>query len=91
MQVYKPALKCHCPVPPCLQAMFLMALRISRLSEEGRLSHEQASLVKAWNTLRGRECVALARELLGGNGVVTDYQVAKVFCDMEVRQCNGVL
>jgi hypothetical protein len=38
--------------------------RITRLSEEGRLSHEQASLAKAWNTLRGRECVALARELL---------------------------
>ncbi|GBF89683.1 acyl-coenzyme A oxidase, peroxisomal [Raphidocelis subcapitata] len=57
--------------------------RITRLSEEGRLSHEQASLAKAWNTLRGRECVALARELLGGNGVQADFLVAKHFCDME--------
>ena len=41
------------------------------------MSHEQASLVKAWTTLRGRECVALAREVLGGNGVVAEFLVAK--------------
>ena len=38
---------------------------------------------QAWNTLRGRETVALARELLGGNGVVSDFLVAKAFSDME--------
>jgi len=27
--------------------------------------------------------VALARELLGGNGVVSDFLVAKAFSDME--------
>lgn len=31
----------------------------------------------------GREVVALGRELLGGNGVVSDFLVAKTFCDME--------
>lgn len=31
----------------------------------------------------GREVVALGRELLGGNGVVGDFLVAKTFCDME--------
>ncbi len=30
--------------------MFLMAHRLTKLHEEGRMSHEQASLVKAWNT-----------------------------------------
>jgi acyl-CoA oxidase len=35
------------------QAMFLMAWRLTRLYEGGGMSHEQASLVKAWNTLRG--------------------------------------
>ena len=34
--------------------------------------------MKGWTTLRGREVVALGRELLGGNGVVTDFGVAKV-------------
>ena len=28
--------------------------------------------------------VALAREMLGGNGIVSDFLVAKQFCDMEV-------
>lgn len=32
----------------------------------------------------GREVVALAREMLGGNGIVSDFLVAKQFCDMEV-------
>jgi acyl-CoA oxidase len=35
--------------------MFLMAWRLTKLAESGTMSHEQASLVKAWNTLRGRE------------------------------------
>ena len=42
-----------------------------------------SACTQAWNSLRGRETVALARELLGGNGVVTDFLVAKMFCDME--------
>lgn len=66
-----------------IQAMFMMSLQLSRLSEAGRMSHEQASLVKAWNTLRGREVVSLGRELLGGNGIVSDFLVAKAFGDME--------
>jgi acyl-CoA oxidase len=35
--------------------MFMMSWRLSKLAESGTMSHEQASLVKAWNTLRGRE------------------------------------
>jgi acyl-CoA oxidase len=58
--------------------MFLMAHRLTKLHEEGRMTHEQASLVKAWNTLRCREVVSLGREILGGNGIVTDYSIAKV-------------
>lgn len=60
------------------QAMFLMAWRLTKLYEEGRMSHEQASLVKAWNTLRGREVMALGREVLGGNGILSEFLVAKV-------------
>jgi acyl-CoA oxidase len=37
------------------QAMWLMAWRLTRLAEEGEMTHEQASLVKAWTTARGRE------------------------------------
>ena len=65
------------------QAMFLMAWRCTVLLEQGKLSHEQASLVKAWTTARGREVVSLGREILGGNGILSDFLVAKAFCDAE--------
>ena len=39
------------------------------------MTHELASKTKAWTTLRGRETVALGRELLGGNGIVADFLV----------------
>ena len=39
--------------------------------------------MQAHNTLRGRECVSLARELLGGNGILYDNTVARHFADME--------
>ena len=41
------------------------------------------TMTKAWTTRTGRECLALARELLGGNGIVLDFGVAKAFCDLE--------
>eukprot|EP00887_Chlorella_sp_A99_P006329 scaffold3.g6329.t1 len=66
-----------------VQAMFLMAWRLTQVAEGGRLTHEQASLVKGWNTLRAREVVGLGRELLGGNGILADFLVAKAFCDAE--------
>ena len=66
-----------------IQAMTLLAWRLSTLHQAGRMTHEHASLAKAWTTLRGREVCALGRELLGGNGVVADFLVAKAFADME--------
>ena len=66
-----------------IQAMTLMAFRLSQLHEQGRMTHEHASLAKAWNSLRGREVCALGRELLGGNGIVADFLVAKAFGDIE--------
>ena len=36
-----------------------------------------------WYASAGREVVALGRELLGGNGIVSDFLCAKTFCDME--------
>ena len=65
------------------QGCALHAWNLARLHEAGDLSHGQASLVKAHNTRASREAVALARELLGANGMLTDWIVAKHFCDAE--------
>jgi acyl-CoA oxidase len=66
-----------------IQVMFLLGLRGCQLLSQNKLTHGMSSMMKAHNTKLGRECVALARELLGGNGIVRDYAVATAFCDME--------
>ncbi|MDJ0354842.1 acyl-CoA dehydrogenase family protein [Paenarthrobacter sp. PH39-S1] len=43
----------------------------------------QVALAKAFTTARMRETVAMGRSLLGGNGIVTDYRMAKIFADAE--------
>lgn len=61
-----------------IQAMALLAWRLSKLYEEGTMTPGQASMAKSWITLRARETVALGRELLGGNGILSEFLVAKV-------------
>ncbi|GMH30029.1 hypothetical protein Nepgr_031872 [Nepenthes gracilis] len=66
-----------------IQAMFLLGWRLCKLYENGKMTPGHASLGKSWITLRARETVALGRELLGGNGILTDFLVSKAFCDLE--------
>lgn len=48
-----------------------------------RPSMAQVALAKAHTTAAMRETVALGRSILGGNGIVSDYGMAKVFADAE--------
>ncbi|XVE76567.1 hypothetical protein DITRI_Ditri12bG0183800 [Diplodiscus trichospermus] len=66
-----------------VQAMTLVGWRLCKLCEKGKMTPGQASLGKSWISLRARETVALGRELLGGNGILADFLVAKAFCDLE--------
>ncbi|CAD6264285.1 unnamed protein product [Miscanthus lutarioriparius] len=66
-----------------IQAMWLLGWRLCKLHGSGKMTTGQASLGKAWIAKQARETVALGRELLGGNGIVTDFHVGKAFCDME--------
>src|SRR6202030_4248978 len=60
-----------------------MVVRLSQMQDEGKLQDYHASLAKAFCTVRMRETVAWAREIVGGNGIVLDYQVARFFADAE--------
>lgn len=60
-----------------------MMVRLSQLEDEGAAKDEQSALAKAFTTARMRESVAIGRSLLGGNGIVTDYEMAKIFSDAE--------
>ena len=43
----------------------------------------RAALAKSYASALMRETVSLGRSLLGGNGIVTDYRMAKIFADAE--------
>src|SRR5713226_504593 len=60
-----------------------MVVRLSQLQDEGKLKDEHASLAKAFCTVRMRESVGFARELLGANGILLDHQVGRFVADAE--------
>src|SRR5438105_52277 len=60
-----------------------MVVRLAQLEAEGKMTDAHAALSKAFCTARMRETVAWARELLGGNGIQLDYNVARFFADAE--------
>jgi alkylation response protein AidB-like acyl-CoA dehydrogenase len=60
-----------------------LIVRQAQLHAEGKLTDSHAALAKAFCTAKCRETVAWARELLGGNGIVADYKVARFFADCE--------
>ena len=66
-----------------LTACQCLMLRLAQLDDEGKLSDHHAALAKAYCTAKARETVAWGRELLGGNGIVADYHVGKLFADVE--------
>jgi glutaryl-CoA dehydrogenase len=60
-----------------------MMVRLSQLEDAGQAKDEHSALAKAFTTARMRESVAMGRSLLGGNGIVTDFEMAKIFADAE--------
>ena len=60
-----------------------MVVRCSQMLDEGTQRDEHASLAKAFTTARMRETVGYAREVMGGNGIVLEYDVARFFADAE--------
>ena len=64
-------------------AMQLYCLRVSRLEEQGKLTDTIAALAKMNNTLKARQVIADARDLLGGNGILLDRHVMRHMADIE--------
>jgi glutaryl-CoA dehydrogenase len=60
-----------------------MMAGLARLQDEGAADMPQVALAKSYLSARMRETVALGRSILGGNGIVTDYGMAKIFADAE--------
>jgi alkylation response protein AidB-like acyl-CoA dehydrogenase len=66
-----------------ITASLCMVVRLSQLQDEGKLKDEHASLAKAFCTVKMRETVGYAREILGANGILLDYQVGRFVADSE--------
>ncbi len=60
-----------------------MNARASQLQDAGLLRDEHASLCKVHSTVRMRETVGWAREVLGGNGILLDHHVGRFVADAE--------
>jgi glutaryl-CoA dehydrogenase len=60
-----------------------LVVRLSQLQDEGKLKDEHASLAKAFCTVKMRETVGYAREVLGANGILLDYQIGRFVADAE--------
>src|SRR3982751_1206251 len=66
-----------------ITASATLCTRVSQLQDEGRLADEQASLAKMFSTMRMRETVGWARELMGGNGILLENHVGRYVADAE--------
>lgn len=60
-----------------------LVLRLSQMQDAGMMADEHASLAKAFCTVKMRETVGYARELLAGNGILLDHQVGRFVADAE--------
>ena len=66
-----------------ITASLCMVARLSQLQDQGQLKDEHASLAKTFCTVKMRETVGFARELLGANGILLDYQIGRFVADAE--------
>jgi glutaryl-CoA dehydrogenase len=64
-------------------AMQLYCLQIGTLATEGRLQPTLAGLAKMHNTSKARTVLHTARDMLGGNGILLDFQVMRHMADIE--------
>ena len=61
----------------------LMAWRLGKLKEAGKLHHTHVSMAKRNNCWMALECCRLARDVLGANGITDEYQVMRHMCNLE--------
>src|SRR3954468_10889153 len=66
-----------------ITASAALCMRLSQLQDAGQMTDEQASLAKAFSTVRMRETVGWARELMGGNGILLEHNVGRYVADAE--------
>jgi glutaryl-CoA dehydrogenase len=67
-----------------ITSMQLYCFRMAELQEQGKWTGPMASLAKMNHAQKARQVCLDARDILGGNGLLLDYHVARHLTDMEV-------
>jgi glutaryl-CoA dehydrogenase len=61
----------------------LLALRLGRLKDEGRVTAAMVSMAKRNNVMLALEVARTCRDILGANGISLEYQVGRHLCNLE--------
>ena len=61
----------------------LLSIHVGRMKDAGNLDPATVSMFKMNNVAKAREISALARDVLGGNGILLDYRVMEHMADIE--------
>jgi glutaryl-CoA dehydrogenase len=64
-------------------ASLALVVQLSARQDQGEFADENSALAKLQTARLARETVALGREVLGGNGILLEYDVARFFADAE--------
>lgn len=67
-----------------LSASLGLMCQVARLQEAGEMEMVHAAMAKATTTRLARESAAAGRGILGGNGILTQFEASKLFNDAEV-------
>jgi glutaryl-CoA dehydrogenase len=61
----------------------LLAWRLARLKDEGKLKPAQVSLAKRQNVWKALKAARLARDILGGSGITLEYHAIRHMLNLE--------
>ena len=63
--------------------MQLLALQLGRLKDQNKMRFTQVSLAKRNNVYHALQIARMARDILGANGIVSEYQSMRHMCNLE--------
>ncbi len=66
-----------------ITGMHQLCVRLAQLEAQGRARLEHAALAKLHTAAAARRVCAMARDILGGNGILLDHHVARHHADIE--------
>jgi glutaryl-CoA dehydrogenase len=61
----------------------LLTYHLGRLLDQGKSRHIQISMVKVNNVREAMKIARMARDILGGRGILADHHVIRHLCDLE--------